>query len=376
MSEIILLQKVEGRTATRYVFKPAGYIAEFTTRCQSVRGITYHPDRKYWSAPAEPATLRALGRLFGRDKLEWTYGLEATVRGEKTPLPETPEKADAPPLPDRWADRLVRTEDKLRVNRYSWRTVKSYMSHLRSCFHEWRALQPEDITPEVIERYLLQRQRRGRFSHSSQNQVLNALKFWTEQVEGGDKTYVELRPRREEKLPQVLSVEEVRRLFAAVDNLKHRCILRTIYGCGLRLGEVCNLQVQDIHTDRREVFVRCGKGRKDRYVTLPEVLIPELAAYRKEYHPDRWLYPGQHGGRYAERSVQMILRRAVERSGVNPLATVHTLRHSYATHLVERGVSTRHIQELLGHANITTTEIYTHISSKERRRVGSPLDDL
>ena len=376
MSEMILVQKVDGRTATRYVFKPAGYIADFPMRCQAVRGMTYHPERKYWSAPAEAATLRALARTFGRDSLEWTYRLEATGPRVDTQLPEQRGNADSPPLPCYWADRLVRTEDKLRVNRYSWRTVKNYLGHLRAFFHARRELRPEEITEEVIRQYILERQRRGQFSHSTQGQVLNALKFWNEQVEGGEKTYVELRPRREEKLPQVLSVAEVKRLLAAVDNLKHRCILKTIYGCGLRLGEVCNLQVRDIHTERRQVFIRCGKGRKDRYVTLPESLIPELVAYRKEYRPDRWLYPGQHGGRYSERSVQVILRKAVDRSGVNPLATVHTLRHSYATHLVERGVSTRHIQELLGHASIKTTEIYTHISSDERRRVGSPLDDL
>ena len=343
--------------------------------------MQYHHQRRYWSAPARPATVDALKEAFGPDGLQWTTALEPPQGQQRATDAEDARSAAGKrrahaPLPDHWADRLVRTEDALRVARYSWRTVKSYLSHLRAFFHARRQLKPEEITEDVIRQYLLERQRNGNFSHSTQGQVLNAIKFWNEQVEGGEKTFVELRPRREQKLPQVLSVGEIKRLLAAVDNIKHRCILKTIYGCGLRLGEVCNLQVRDIQTERRQVFVRCGKGRKDRYVTLPEVLIPELATYQHEHRPDRWLFPGQHGGRYSERSVQLILKRAVQQSGVNPLATVHTLRHSYATHLVERGVSTRHIQELLGHANIKTTEIYTHISSDERKRVGSPLDDL
>ncbi len=280
------------------------------------------------------------------------------------------------PLPTHWAERLLRTEEELRVLRYSWRTIKGYLAHLRGFFHARRELKMEEVTTEIVKHYILERGAGGNFSASSQHQLLNALKFWMEQVEGREKTFIELRPRRERKLPQVLSVEEVKRLLAEVDNLKHRCILMTIYGGGLRLMEVCQLRLCDVHRDRMQLFVHSGKGNKDRVTTLPQVLLVELDRYLEQYQPEYWLYEGQHGGQYSARSVQSILKRAVKKSGVNPQATVHTLRHSYATHLLERGVSLRHIQELLGHGSSKTTEIYTHISTTESRRISSPLDDL
>ncbi|WP_116108902.1 tyrosine-type recombinase/integrase [Lewinella sp. IMCC34191] len=378
----ILIQKVDGRRETRYVFRPKDYIPDFTKVCRDVPGLRYHRSRKYWSADRGPGTLRELNRICSAGRLEWTYALEAgggepdrqkPVEKEKR---RSTEEDSALPLPDHWADRLIRTEDQLRVRRYSWRTVKGYMAHLRRFFHDRRHLDPQQVDVEVVRQYIIERGRQGRFSESSQHQLLNAVKFWMEHIEGREKSFIELRPRGSQKLPQVLSTEEVRRLFAVVQNIKHRCLLKLIYGCGLRLGEACRLQVMDLHMDRQEIFIRCSKGKKDRYVTFPRSIRADLAAYRAEYRPVRWLFEGQHGGQYAERSVQMILKRAVVDSGVNPLATVHTLRHSYATHLIERGVSTRHIQELLGHASSRTTEIYTHISRQERRRVNSPLDDL
>ncbi|WP_222707012.1 tyrosine-type recombinase/integrase [Neolewinella aurantiaca] len=174
----------------------------------------------------------------------------------------------------------------------------------------------------------------------------------------------------------MLSVEEVRRLFGAISNTKHRCILKIIYGGGLRLSEVVNLRIADIHSDRLQIFVNGGKGKKDRYTTLSAKFLTELRQYFREYQPQHWLFEGQTGGQYSKRSVQAILRKAVDKSGVNPLCTVHTLRHSYATHLLESGVSLRHIQELLGHANSSTTEVYTHVSTAEKQGVISPLDRI
>jgi len=206
--------------------------------------------------------------------------------------------------------------------------------------------------------------------------LLNAIKFWLEQVEGREKAFIQLRPKEPKKLPGVLSMEEVSRLFQATENLKHRCILKTIYSGGLRLGELCNLRIQDIHSDRKQIFVHSGKGKKDRYTTLSNSLLVELREYFREYRPSYWLFEGQSGGQYSRRSVQAILRKAVDKSKINAHATVHTLRHSYATHLLESGTSLRHIQDLLGHASSKTTEIYTHLSNEERQQIISPLDRL
>ncbi|MFK8161022.1 MAG: tyrosine-type recombinase/integrase [Lewinella sp.] len=262
------------------------------------------------------------------------------------------------------------------MRRYSWRTVKSYLSHLRYFLAFHANLTLDLVTSEVIRTYIVMRTEKGKYSEATQNQLLNAIKFWLEQVEGREKAFIQLRPKEPKKLPGVLSMEEVSRLFQATENLKHRCILKTIYSGGLRLGELCNLRIQDIHSDRKQIFVHGGKGKKDRYTTLSESLLTELREYYKEYRPSYWLFEGQSGGQYSRSSVQAVLRKAVDKSKINAYATVHTLRHSYATHLLESGTSLRHIQALLGHASSKTTEIYTHLSNEERQRVISPLDRL
>ena len=297
-----------------------------------------------------------------------------TGAASSTPQPRAPiVKAQLPP---HWQEDLLATEEQLRVKRYSWRTVKSYLSHLRHFYASHPQLTTGTVTQSVIRKYIVDRVRAGGCGESTQNQLLNAIKFWLEHIDGRERVVVDLRPKKRNTLPQVLSVEEVRRLFAAVDNLKHRCILKIIYGGGLRLGEVVNLRLHDIKSDRLQVFVNGGKGKKDRYTSLSSKFLVELRAYFREYRPDYWLFEGQDGGQYSRRSVQAVLKKAVRRSKVNPLCTVHTLRHSYATHLLEAGVSLRHIQKLLGHEHSTTTEIYTHVSNAEKQRVVSPLDRL
>lgn len=283
---------------------------------------------------------------------------------------------DEQKLSKEYQDCLHRTKEHLMVKRYSWSTVKSYLSHLRQFFVAHPGVLPDSIDHQMIKQYIAERAEERSLSEATQGQLLNALKFWSEKVEGKEKLIMDLRPRYAKKLPAVMSEQEIKRLFAAVQNLKHRCILKVIYSAGLRLSELVALRISDIHLDRQEIFVHCAKGKKDRFTTLSKALVAELTDYFAEYNPDYWLFEGLNGGQYSKRSVQVILKRAVRDSRVNPYATVHTLRHSYATHLLEHGVSLRHIQELLGHSSSRTTEIYTHLSSKERRSVTSPLDYL
>ena len=334
----------------------------------------YHSEQRYWSAPATGGTLCELTSRYGKRSLEWTFGLY-DARGRQPDENGSAANQHAG-LPPHWQDALLRTEEELRVKRYSWRTIKSYLGHLRRFFAEHPTLTPELVDTTTVRRYILRRAEAGNYAASTQNQLLNALKFWLERIEGHEKTFIELRPKQPQQLPQVLSVDEIRRLFAATDNLKHRCILKLIYGGGLRLSELCNIRLADIYYNRMQIFVKAGKGAKDRYTTLPNSLIEELTAYRKVYAPTYWLFEGRTGGTYSVRSVQAIMKRAVRRSGVNAYATVHTLRHSYATHLLEQGTSLRHIQELLGHHSSRTTERYTHVTDRERSRVVSPLDRL
>ena len=185
------------------------------------------------------------------------------------------------------------------------------------------------------------------------------------------------RPRKERKLPKVLSRGEVLRLLGAVENVKHRAVMLLTYSAGLRVGEVVRLRCEDIDADRGLIHVRQGKRRKDRYTVLSEVAHEALRVYLIQYRPKTWLFPGAALGRHLhERSVQKVFQRACQRSGIKKSVSVHTLRHSFATHLLEGGTDLRYIQELLGHASSKTTEIYTHVSTKDLGRIRSPLDDF
>lgn len=182
---------------------------------------------------------------------------------------------------------------------------------------------------------------------------------------------------KERRLPTVLSAEEVRRLLAAVDNPKHLALLMLLYSAGLRAGEVVRLRVEDIDDDRGLVHVARGKGRKDRYTLLSTVARAAIADYRLRFRPGPWLFPGNRPGHHlSTRSLQKIVARARARAGITKRLTAHTLRHSFATHLLEAGIDLRYIQELLGHASSRTTEIYTHVSNRELSRIRSPLDAL
>lgn len=183
-------------------------------------------------------------------------------------------------------------------------------------------------------------------------------------------------PENQKKLPEVLSEQEVTKIFKQIHNLKHKCIIYLIYSAGLRLTEVVHLKISDINSDRKQIFIRSAKGNKDRYVILSETILQLLRKYYKEYQPKVWLFEGQNGGKYSKRSVQTIFTRAAKNSGVNKHATIHTLRHSFATHLLEHGTDLRYIQELLGHKSSKTTEIYAHITYTAKNKIVSPLDNL
>ena len=180
--------------------------------------------------------------------------------------------------------------------------------------------------------------------------------------------------RKSQKIPVVLSVREVKIFFECTGNLKHKAILQTIYSAGLRLSEVVNLKIEEIDSDRMIITVRQGKEKIDREMMLSVKLLSLLRYYVKEYKPTAYLFEGQNGGAYSSRSVQQIMKRAVRNAGIRKPATVHTLRHSFATHLLEQGTDLRYIQEFLGHKSIQTTEIYTHVTDAGKANIKSPLD--
>ena len=184
------------------------------------------------------------------------------------------------------------------------------------------------------------------------------------------------RPRREKVLPNVLSKEEIKAILDAPYNLKHRAMLAMIYSCGLRRGELLSLTKFDIDSKRMVVIIRMAKGKKDRIVPLSPKILRLLRDYYKSYTPKEFLFEGQGGGKYSEKSLENVFKQSLFKANNKKPVTLHWLRHSYATHLLESGTDLRYIQDLLGHKSSKTTEIYTHVSTKNIQNIRSPFDDL
>jgi len=215
-------------------------------------------------------------------------------------------------------------------------------------------------------------------SSSYQNQVVNAIKLFFREVLKSkiDVEKIE-RPRREHRLPNVLSKEEVKAILQAPSNIKHKAMLSLIYACGLRRSELLNLKPLDVDSKRGLLIVRNAKGKKDRVAPLPEKIITLLRDYYISFRPLKWLFEGQsRGEKYSEQSLQKVLKNALHLAKNKKPVTLHWLRHSYATHLLEGGTDLRYIQEILGHKSSRTTEIYTHVSNKQLQKIKSPIDDI
>jgi integrase/recombinase XerD len=267
--------------------------------------------------------------------------------------------------------------DDLRLRNYSPRTIETYVSRI-VCFARHFGRSPELLGPDEVRQFQLHLLGRG-VSWSSFNQAVCALRFLYG-VTLGQPDLVRLIPfgKKPRALPAVLSPDEVRQLFAAAASLPWFLLfLQTTYACGLRAGEAIRLRVADIDSRRMVVHVRCAKGKKDRLVPLPAALLQLLRDYWKQRRPRDWLFPGRHRGKPLNiGSVQRLFRRLVLACGLTKKASLHTLRHSYATHLLEAGVDLPTLQKLLGHNQLSTTLRYTHVEQSHLRRLASPLDTL
>lgn len=284
--------------------------------------------------------------------------------------------AARPPLDEARQALVQRYRERLLVKRYSENTAKSYYHAFQGFLLHVPSRLPLDLSQEEITGYLVYLIREKAISESYQNLIINAIKFYYEEVEGRPRTYYDIpRPRRHDPLPKVLDKAEVQAMLRLTANLKHRCMLMLLYGGGLRLGEVIGLSLKDLELPRRVIRVNRGKGKKDREVPLPEMLVPALTAYLDHYQPLTFLFEGETvGERYSDRSLQQVVKQAAARAGIQRPVTAHMLRHSYATHLLEAGTDIRYIQEVLGHSSIKTTQVYTHVA--RQHKPASPLDSL
>ena len=265
----------------------------------------------------------------------------------------------------------------LQVKRYSTSSIETYVSAFRQFLTHFVNTDVDSLNKKQIEHYINFMVTNRKISVSYQKQLVAAVKFWYQDVLGKKMQLDYLYPDRGEfKIPVVFSQAEVKLILANSENLKHKAILATVYSCGLRVSELTNLKITDIDSNTMTVTIRQSKGNRDRVVVLAEKLLVLLREYFKEYKPKDYLFEGRASGRYSERSVQQLLKQILTKLKINKQGSVHSLRHSYATHLIEQGTDVRFVQELLGHKSIKTTLIYTHLTDPAKRKIKSPLDNL
>lgn len=358
------------------------YDSELITALKQVGQGRWNPALKQWIFPVEKfSDLVAFKQKNAARLAQHTrYGyakanaLEYRAKKPEAQLPKNVPyfKAELEDQVERYTAKL---SDRLVLKGYSPRTIEGYKAHLR------RFLYQMELRWDVsdVNEYLLFLLEDKGCSHAYVNQAVNAIKHHlkSEGIYRESEIVQIQRPKREKKLPKVLGKNEIMSLFQATENLKHKTELMVGYSCGMRVGEVANLKCVDIDFDRNVIYVRQGKGRKDRIVPLSQTLAVQLKTYMDQYHPYTYVFVNQEGtGPITERTLQKVFNNSCEKAGIRKEITFHSLRHSFATHLLESGVDLRYIQELLGHAHSKTTEIYTHVSNKSLMSIVNPLDQL
>lgn len=306
--------------------------------------------------------------------------LERDLRKLQANHPDDNQKAFVKPLetPEYIAPYLERFRNWMEYRRYSESSIRSYTKSIRVVLSFLSPSMPEDITEKDLQHFVNEYLIPNGYSYSYQNQIVNASKLFFREVLDTSFDVEKLeRPRTQHKLPNVLSKSEIKQLIDPIRNVKHKTALSLIYACGLRRGELLALRIEDVDSKRHMLLIRNSKGNKDRVIPISDNVIKLLRNYYQLYKPVYYLFEGQKDGtRYSETSLENIIKKARKRSGIKRPVTLHWLRHSYATHLLESGTDLRYIQELLGHKDSKTTEIYTHVTEKSLKKIQSPYDDL
>ncbi len=340
---MITIEKIGDKIAVKFQ-----YNKEYIEKIKFIDGYRWNIQEKYWYFPDTDGVVNKILSVFSREDINIDPALQE----------------------------FHILERELVSRKYSPKTVKSYLHYNRELV-KFAGKSPPEINESNIKDYLFHLVEKKDSAASTLNIVVNALNFYYGKILKRDFVYEIKRPRKDKKLPVVLSQEEVTMILSSVSNIKHKAILMLIYSAGLGVSEVVKLEKGDIDDERKLIHVKGAKGRKDRYTILSDVALSVLNQYFERYKIQKWLFSGSKSeGRISTRTVQAIFESAVNLADIKKDVSVHCLRHSFATHLLESGVDLRYIQELLGHASSKTTEIYTHVSNKNLRKIKSPLDDL
>lgn len=264
---------------------------------------------------------------------------------------------------------LQNMENVLKLKAYSTNTQKVYLGEFSQLLTLLKNHPVDSLTPERLKSYMLYCTNELKLSETHLHSRLNALKFYFEQVLRKEKFFIDIpRPKSKSSLPKVLSTKDIQKLFDVTTNIKHKLMLQLCYGMGLRVSEVVKLKITDIDSKSMQVRIENSKGKSDRYVNLPESVLRLLRNYYKAYKPKHFLFEGQYGGEYSIRSVQAVFKSAMRLAKINKPVGIHSLRHSYGTHLLEYGTDMVFIQKLLGHRDMKTTMIYAKVGKKKYKR--------
>lgn len=345
------------------------YNRDLTGPVKKIRNIRWSDKKKCWWLPFDDGTLKEITTALGsRARLILPDGsiyVPGTIQHQRRK-----NLASYDPSSVREFIRY------LQGKRMSKSTVRTYSGLVGDFFHYLGYKPVGEINNRDVEKFCEDILAGYQYSVSTQRQFISALKQLTQLYPACLIDNLQLaRPRRSSTVPLVLSKEEVISLLRCTRNLKHRAALGMIYSAGLRISELINLQLADIDFNRRQVFIRQGKGRKDRVVILAESMLPLLRNYLGSFRPKVYFIEGGDGEQYSPTSIRAFLKRSCSAAGIRKRVTPHTLRHSYATHLLENGIDIRYIQELLGHSRPETTMIYTHVARKDLLQITSPLDN-
>jgi len=315
-------------------------------------------------------------KISGFLERQWNSTLMDTEKTEQqvarkitdTSITSSPEK-----FSDYWQAKL---EEEMRARKYSKNTISSYIYFNRMLCRTMQKM-PEEMRSEDVPCFLASVEKGKEYSAASINLAISSIKFFYKRVMKNDIGSDRKRPRQDKRNPIVLSKSEIDDIIASEKNIKHRLLLMIVYGSGLRVGEAVLLKKNNVDTRRKVINVVLGKGRKDRQTVLPEAVIPLLEIYYSKYDASSWMFPGYDPKKHLSiRSAQHICENVLKKANIEKDASLHSLRHSFATHLLENGTDIRYIQEFLGHTSIRTTERYTHVARRNMAKIKSPLDTL
>ena len=336
------------------------YNDELISLAKSI-GCKWSSSNKGWYIYHSKENIRLINNAF-KDKTNIDFSKVKSI------LPKEDKKSVSVKIPKEYLDLLIR-------RRYSENTIKVYSSLFKEFIQFYSKIKPEDITEDEIRKYQDYLVKKRKISISTQNQAINAIKFYYEKVLGKEKGeyYIE-RPIKEKKLPEIISERELLQILRVTDNIKHKSIITVLYSSGVRRGELINLRIKDVDFDKKIIFVRAGKGKKDRTTILADHAALVLNKYLKLYKPNYWLFEGIKRKQYSAASVGSLVKKASIKARLNKIVRPHMLRHSFATHMLEQGVDLRYIQTLLGHGSPKTTQIYTRVTSYSLAKIKSPFD--